>query len=205
MKSVFVIDDNEGILNEMRLLLEASGFLAQTFQNPAEFLDIALPATPFLILLDMRMPDTSGLYVQSALRERGLSAPIVFMSGESEPHEIILAMRDRRADFLLKPFSKDDLLVTVNRAFSRDAEERVYDLQTSERQQVAVFVKSSIGKLSIREQEIFNFIALGHSNREIALLLDMKTDTIKKHRASVYRKFEVSTFAELLQLLSKTR
>lgn len=201
-RHVFVVDDNAAILNEIRLLLAAEGYGVSAFENPVELLETTFPDTPLVVLLDMRMPHMSGLELRNALRDRGLSAPIVFISGESQPSEIVAAMRDPMADFLLKPFSRSDLLAALKGAFARDAGQRSALRKAEERQRIASMIASSTERLSPREAQIFELVGKGFTNREIADVLDMKTDTVKKHRGSVYRKFGVANLAEMLLLIA---
>lgn len=204
-RHVFVVDDNATILKEIRLLLRAEGFEVSAFESPTEMLESTFPDTPFVVLLDMRMPHMSGLELRKCLRERGLSAPVVFISGESQPSEIVSAMRDPLADFLLKPFSKSELLTALEQAFARDAQQRSAMRNSQERQRIEAMIASSTESLSPREAQIFELVAKGFSNREIGVALDMKTDTVKKHRASVYRKFGVANLAEMLTFIAPRR
>ena len=198
MAHVYVIDDNADVLQQVALVLECAGHVVARFLNPTEFLrrmqqDVQ-PTSPACIVLDMRMPGMSGLELQAALRSNGTRTPIVFVSGESQPKEIIAALKADAVDFLLKPFSAQDLCTAVDAALAQD-EDRVSNEATIR----SIQAKRQL--LSGREHEAFQLIIRGYSNKELAAELDVKPDTAKKYRASILAKFGVHSLSELMAFL----
>jgi two-component system, LuxR family, response regulator FixJ len=123
MKHVYLIDDNEAIGVSLSETLIRLGYTAEVYSDPLAFLQNSMPVSPAVILLDMRMPSMSGLELQKRLQTVGRKTPIVFISGESQAFEIIQGMKQGALDFLLKPFSLDDLLTAIELALLKDAQQ----------------------------------------------------------------------------------
>lgn len=194
MTSVYVIDDNADVLQQVSLVLERAGHDVYRFSSPVEFLKNVTPSSPAAIVLDVRMPGMSGLELQAALKAKAVRTPIVFISGESQPKEIIAALKAQAVDFLLKPFSAEDLRAAVAVAIDHDRR-RILQEETVR----SIQAKREL--LSMRERDAFHLIIRGYSNKELAAELDVKPDTAKKYRAAILAKFEVGSLAELLAFL----
>ena len=194
MTSVYVIDDNADVLQQVALVLERAGHQVFRYLNPIEFLKNVRPSGPAAIVLDVRMPGMSGLELQAALKAKAVRTPIVFISGESQPKEIILALKAQAVDFLLKPFSADDLRTAVAVALD-------HDQRRLKQEDLVRSIQAKRELLSARERDAFHLIIRGYSNKELAAELDVKPDTAKKYRAAILAKFEVSSLAELLAFL----
>ena len=117
---IYLVDDDASIRSALAGTLERQGFSVTPYASAAEFLQHATPVSPAVILLDMRMPGLSGVECQADLERHGWTTPIIFISGESLPAQIVQAMKQGASDFLLKPFSMQTLLVAVERAIERD-------------------------------------------------------------------------------------
>lgn len=188
---IYLVDDNYDMcfyLSDMLLML---GYTVDTFDNATAFLEKSMDISPAVVLLDMRMPGISGLQLQAQLTALGRKTPIIFISGESDKDEIIEAFRLGASDFLLKPFNREKLCQVLDKALELD------------RQRSQAFVKTdalrrSFGTLSAREQEIFMLIVQGLTNKGIAEVTGIQPGTAKKHRATIYQKFEINTSAELI-------
>jgi len=188
---IFLVDDNHDMrfyLSDMLILL---GYTVDTFDNAAAFLDKSLDISPAVILLDMRMPGLSGLELQAKLDALGRKTPIIFISGESDKDEIIEAFRLGAVDFLLKPFNREKLCQVVDKALELDRQRNLEFINTDA-------LRRSFATLSAREQEIFMLIVQGLTNKGIAEVTGIQPGTAKKHRATIYQKFEVNTSAELI-------
>jgi len=192
--SVYVIDDNADVLQQVALVLERSGHDVYRYSSPIEFLKNVHPSAPAAIVLDVRMPGMSGLELQAALKAKAVRTPIVFISGESQPKEIIAALKAQAVDFLLKPFSAEDLRAAV--AVAIDHDERRLKQENMVRS-----IQAKRELLSARERDAFHLIIRGYSNKELAAELDVKPDTAKKYRAAILAKFGVGSLAELLAFL----
>lgn len=188
---IYLVDDNRDMCFYLSDMLQMLGYTVDTFDNASAFLDKSMDISPAVVLLDMRMPSINGLELQARLAMLERKTPVVFISGESDKDEIIEAFRLGAVDFLLKPFNRDKLCEVVDRALEID------------RQRNHAFVKldalrRSFAALSGREQEIFVFIVQGLTNKGIAEITGIQAGTAKKHRATIYQKFAITTSAELI-------
>lgn len=190
---IFLVDDNHDIrfyLSDMLIML---GYTVDTFDNATAFLENALDISPAVLLLDMRMPGVNGLELQQRMDALGRKTPIIFISGESDKDEIIEAFRMGAVDFLLKPFNREKLCQVVDKALEIDRQ-RNHDFVKTD------VLRRSFDTLSVREQEIFMMIVQGLTNKGIAEITGIQPGTAKKHRATIYQKFQINTSAELISL-----
>jgi len=188
---IFLVDDNHDMCFYLSDMLMMMGYTVDTFDNATAFLENSMDISPAVVLLDMRMPGLNGLELQAQLDTLGRKTPIVFISGESDRDEIIEAFRLGAVDFLLKPFNREKLCQVVDKALEMDRRRNQAFVKTDA-------LKRSFGTLSAREQEIFMLIVQGLTNKGIAELTGIQPGTAKKHRATIYQKFEVNTSAELI-------
>jgi len=190
---IYLIDDDPSIRRSLAFSLSSERYSIQTFESPAAFMRDALPITPAVILLDIRMPDTTGLDLQLSLLKDGRETPIVFISGESQPAEIIEAMKHGAVDFLLKPFGLKALVTAVDRALEKDRarhNERMKSLNVHERFQ----------GLTDKEREICRWMVKGYGNKEIAAFNGTSPSTVKLHRSRVLEKMGCEALSDLLEL-----
>jgi FixJ family two-component response regulator len=139
------------------------------------------------------MPGITGLELQSKLQALGRKTPIIFISGESNQDEIITAFRGGAIDFLLKPFTREKLCETLDRALDIDRDRNLQFINLDN-------LRRSFVTLSNREQEIFMLIVQGLTNKAISEVTGIQPGTAKKHRATIYQKFDVNTGADLISL-----
>ena len=192
---IYLVDDDASIRSALAGTLERQGYSVTPYASAAEFLQHATPVSPAVVLLDMRMPGQSGVELQADLIRHGWTTPIVFISGESLPAQIVQAMKQGAGDFLLKPFSMQDLLAAVDRALEQD------------RATHAVLIKTlAVGKLydtlTPRERVVFDAMLAGKTNKQIAADDGSAAATIKLHRARVLAKMQVDSVAKLIALTS---
>jgi FixJ family two-component response regulator len=188
---IFLVDDNHDMrfyLSDMLILL---GYTVDTFDNATAFLEKSMDISPAVVLLDMRMPGLNGLELQAKLDALGRKTPIIFISGESDKDEIIEAFRLGAVDFLLKPFNREKLCQVVDKALEMDRQRNQEFINTDS-------LRRSFATLSTREQEIFMLIVQGLTNKGIAEVTGIQAGTAKKHRATIYQKFQVNTSADLI-------
>lgn len=119
---IYVIDDDPSMRSSLSRMLINYGYSVSVFERPENFIEESIPVSPAAILLDMRMPTMLGTELQKQLNQLGRNTPIIFISGESMPHEIVTAMKQGAIDFLFKPFNLDDLLKAVASAVEKDKE-----------------------------------------------------------------------------------
>jgi two-component system, LuxR family, response regulator FixJ len=192
---VYVVDDDPALSRSLRFLLESVGWRVQLFASAAEFLPLASVLTqPCCLLLDIRMPGTSGLELQQILHERHFDVPILFMTGHADVSMAVQAMKSGAFDFIEKPFNDQKVLDAVAAAVRRCAEL----LDEAQRRDAALLALSS---LSPREREVARLVALGRPNKVIASDLDISEKTVHIHRQHVMEKAGISSAAELARLM----
>jgi FixJ family two-component response regulator len=190
---VYLVDDDDDVRFHLTDLLRQLGYRVHAFGSAPEFLMGAQPASPAVLVLDMRMPVMNGLDVQQALKSQGWGLPIVFISGESQSQEIIDAMKGGAVDFLWKPFAHTQLKEAIDKGLGMD-------LARSDTEKRLAQVSQRFASLSPREVMIFELMRSGHGNKAIASVTGIMADTVKKHRAQVLAKMQVETLADLLTL-----
>jgi two-component system response regulator FixJ len=189
-KVVHVVDDDASMLTALCRLLELAGYAVQSFTSAAAFLDQHRADHRGCIVTDLRMPGMSGLDLQMALARDGNPLPIIFVTGHGDIPTSVHAMRGGAEDFLTKPVRKADLLASVERALALDAAQFAQRAHQYE-------LKQHFATLTAREREVLTQVIAGKLNKEIAAALGTAEATIKTHRASVMRKLQVQSPAEL--------
>lgn len=188
---VYIIDDNADIGRHLSNVLTRYGLSVAHYTDAESFLDESVEVAPAAVLLDMALPGMNGLATHQCLIESGRKSPVIYMSGQSEPQEIIDALKKGGADFLWKPFSIDTLIAALEKALAAD------ELRIST-QVVLRQVDQYWALLTSREKVIAQLAVRGFGNNEISRQLDLKPDTVKKHRARVMEKMHVESLAELI-------
>jgi len=193
---VYVVDDDPSVRTSLSRMLAYMGFEVEAHAGAEEFLKNSLPVAPAVLVLDMRMPGYTGLQLQKDMAKLGRHTPMVFMSGESEPQEIIDALTAGACHFLLKPFNMDDLLRAIYRAMAGDRERLA-----SYRDEVDARLRYEL--LTPRERDVCQMVIKGLMNKEIAEHFDCSLKTIKVHRARVMEKMGVGSLLELVEAVSQ--
>jgi FixJ family two-component response regulator len=194
--TVYVVDDEPDMLKALERLLGAAGFSVRSFPSPEQFLAQHDDAAPGCIVLDLALPGLNGLELQQALQAQGSELPIVFLTGRGDIAASVRAMKLGAADFLTKPVDADELIAAVDAALERNREQRA---DRAERHLVA----SRLAALTAREREVFELIAQGRLNKQIAAECGTVEKTIKFHRANLMRKLGVRTVADLVRLAER--
>jgi FixJ family two-component response regulator len=195
---VHVVDDDESLRTALLRLLRAAGFEARGYGSTGEFLLEPLPDRPGCVLLDLRLPGPSGLDLQASLRRQGVPLPIVFLTGHGDVASSVRAMQAGAVDFLTKPVQRHTLLEVLRRALERDASERAARAE-------ADALRHRLASLTPREREVFDAVASGKLNKQVADELGMAERTVKLHRAHVMEKLSVGSPAELGRLAERVR
>jgi two-component system response regulator FixJ len=193
-QTVFVVDDDEAVRDSLRLLLKSAGILAVTYASAQELLANYDPAQPGCLVLDVRMPGTSGLEMQHELNLRGAMIPVIFITGHGDIPMAVEAMQQGAFDFLQKPFRDSDLLDRVQRALARDQEQRDRLRQTDR-------IRERLASLSPREREVLDLVTRGKANKMVAGDLGVSQRTVEIHRAHVMQKMEAGSLAELVRMM----
>ena len=194
--SVFLIDDDPGVLKALTRLLQTAGYKTKAFSSSEAFLDEHDPSVPGCAVLDLTMPGLDGLELQQKLAGKATGRPIVFLTGHGNVPVSVRAMRAGAVDFLLKPVRRDDLLEAVERAAALDKVTRRAD---EERRAIYALLE----KLTPREREVLTHVIAGRLNKQIAADLGTVEKTIKVHRSRMMAKMGVRTVAALVRLTQK--
>jgi two-component system response regulator FixJ len=189
---VHLVDDDEAIRRSVGFMLKTSGHQVRTHESGIDLLKVAGQLEPGCILLDIRMPSMDGLEVQQRLREKGVSLPVIIMTGHGDVNLAVKAMRAGAADFIEKPFEKAVLIDALNRGFRRLERAALSELQADEAQ-----VK--LQALTSRERDVLNGLAKGLPNKTIAYDLGISPRTVEIHRANVMSKLGVRSLSEALR------
>jgi FixJ family two-component response regulator len=190
---VAVIDDDDLVREAVSDLLRTVGLQSKLFASVADFLRWKRPDAPCCLVLDVRLPDISGLDFQSELNKNHAQLPIVFMTAHGDVPMSVRAMKGGAIDFLSKPFRDQDLIDAVQAGLLQDRERRAGSDATQQ-------VKSAFDALTAREKEIMGLVAKGLMNKQIAGKVGVSQVTVKFHRANVMRKMGAKSVAELVRM-----
>lgn len=191
--TVYLIDDDNSMRDSLARMLRDVGYVIQDFESATSFLQNSLLVSPAMILLDMQMPDVSGLELMERLEKIGRKTPIVFLSGQSHPQEIVKGLKKGALDFLFKPFNIDELLQAIDQAIEFDQRQLKKNLKDGE-------IKRNFASLTPREREVCGLLVEGLMNKEIAERLGTTDATIKVHKARVMEKMQANSVQELVKL-----
>ena len=194
--SVSVVDDDLSVLKATSRVLRAAGLEVREFARARDYLDGYDPAAPGCLVLDLAMPDLSGLEVQQALVARGGEPAIVFLSGHADVPASVEAMKGGAVEFLTKPVDAKALVEAVRVAFDRD---RACREARRGREEVA----ARLATLTPREAQVLRAVVSGKPNKQIAQELGAAEKTIKVHRGRVMEKMQVRSLAALVQAASR--
>ena len=193
---VYLVDDEFAVRDSLALLIESTGQAIRTFNSAEGFLNNYDPKLPGCLLLDVRMPTMSGLELQEELIKREISIPIIFISGHAGVPDSAKAFRAGAVDFLVKPFDNQVLLERIEEAINKDIASRV---QFSEH----LVIYHRLEHLTVREQEVLSLIVRGHSNKEMAKMMDISNRTVEAHRANIMAKMQANSIAELIMMVTQ--
>lgn len=188
---IFLIDDDDSMRASLGRMLRELGYIVEDFSSAVTFFEQSLPVAPAVILLDMQMPDMTGLDLQEKLLKFGRKTPIVFVSGQSHPHQIVKSLKQGAVDFLFKPFNVEDLLKSVADALD-------FDRRQLKRISKEVETKKNYAALTPREKEVCYWLVKGLLNKDIAVKLGTTDATIKVHKARVMDKMNVESLQALV-------
>ena len=190
---VHLVDDDAAIRRSVGFMLKTSGHQVQSYESGAELLKSGSQLEPGCILLDIRMPEMDGLQVQQALQERGVSLPVIIMTGHGDVALAVKAMKSGAVDFIEKPFAKDSLLSSLEEAFRLISRKEA----THDRRRDA---EVRLQALTARERDVLDGLARGLPNKTIAYDLGISPRTVEIHRANLMTKLGVRSLSEALRI-----
>ena len=189
---VFVVDDDYRVREALSSLIASVGLRVVAFGSAAEFLESEKSDSPACLVLDLQLPDTSGLELQRELAA-GDGPPIVFITGHGDIPSSVRAMKAGAIEFLPKPFREEDLLQAINAAISLDREVRRKRSELAE-------LQKRYALLTPREREVLPFVVAGFANKQTAADLGTSEITIGVHRGQIMRKMGARSLAELVRM-----
>src|SRR5450432_3708196 len=191
--TIYVVDDDDGMRRALDALLSTVGYKTAVFSRPSEFLANFKADSPGCLVLDIRMPDMSGLEVQQHLNRMGSMLPVIFITGHGDVPMAVQAMKEGAFEFIQKPFRDQELLDHINHALQQDAENRSTVARRAD-------VLHRLESLTPRERQVMDMVVDGAANKVIAIDLDLSERTVEIHRAKVMEKMGARSVAHLVKL-----
>lgn len=196
--TVFLIDDDKEMRESLQWLLERNGYRVVTSASPAEALATYDPNQPGCLLLDIQLPEASGMELYERLRERGRVHPFIVITAYGRIPLAVEAMRLGAVDFIEKPFQRDHLLERIAEAVAKDTRDRQTDYETQQ-------LLGRISVLGRREWQVAELVAEGRTSKEIARTLGIKVRTVEVHRHNINKKLQTESPVEVAALISKAK
>jgi len=194
--TVFLLDDEPGMLKALTRLLEAEGFTVRAFTSAKSFLESYQPEALSCLVLDVAMPELDGLELQQRLTRAGILLPIVFLTGHGDIPMSVQAIKAGALDFLTKPVKDVDLLRAVRVALQRAAEQRESIAE-------AALLRQRYSSLTARERAVMVHVVAGELNKQVAYALGIGEHTVKVHRSRVMEKMGVQSLADLVRVAER--
>jgi FixJ family two-component response regulator len=191
--TVYVVDDDDGMRRALDTLLSTVGYKTAVYARPSDFLAHYDANTSGCLVLDIRMPEMSGLELQQQLNRMGSMLPVIFITGHGDVPMAVQAMKEGAFEFIQKPFRDQELLDRINHALKQDAENRSTASRRSE-------IQHRLESLTPRERQVMDLIVEGRANKVIAIDLGLSERTVEIHRAKVMEKMGARSVAHLVKL-----
>jgi FixJ family two-component response regulator len=196
--AIFVVDDDQSVRDSLRWLLESLRHRVETYASATEFLTHYDPDRPGCLVLDVRMPEVSGLQLQEILAVRRIQLPVIMITGHGDVSMAVRAMKAGALDFIEKPFNDQLFLECIQRGLQANVRQRRQDAE----QQT---VQTRLASLTTREREVLNRVVAGKPNKIIAAELGISARTVEVHRAHLMEKMCVNSLAALTTMCMPVR
>lgn len=189
----YVIDDDKAVRESLRWLIESVGLPVETYHSAREFLMSFKDTRPGCIVLDVRMPEMSGLELQEHLAARDVKLPIIVITGHGDVPMVVRALKGGAIDFIEKPFNDQALLDRIQHALQDNIEDRA-------KWAALDHARKGLAQLTKREHEVLERVIKGESSKRVAAELGLSTKTVEAHRAKIMQKLRVKSVAELVRV-----
>ena len=191
--TIYVVDDDDGMRTALGALLTTVGYRTTLFGRPSEFLARFKSDEPGCLVLDIRMPEMSGLELQQQLNRAGVMLPVIFITGHGDVPMAVQAMKDGAFQFIQKPFRDQELLDHINHALKYDADNRKDVARRADTQR-------RLESLTPRERQVMDLVVEGEANKVMAIDLGLSERTVEIHRARVMEKMGARSVAHLVKM-----
>jgi FixJ family two-component response regulator len=190
---VFVVDDDASVREALGRLIRSAGLRVEAFASAEAFLSRPRANAPSCLVLDVQLPDLSGLDLQRRMADANNEIPIVFITGHGDIPTTVRAMKAGAVEFLTKPLVEGDVLESIRQAIARDRTARDHHAETSA-------LRARYASLTPREQEVMAWVVSGLLNKQVAGELAISEETVKVHRGHVMRKMVADSLADLVRM-----
>ncbi len=195
--TVSVIDDDVSVRKSLSRLIQSMGLKVKAYASAKEYMQCEPCEGPACLVLDVRMPEMSGLELQDQLADMGLNIPIIFITGHGNIPMSVNAMKAGAVDFIEKPFDEQTLLDAINDAIAKDKKNKLFAAERNE-------IRKRIDNMTQREKEVFSLVVQGLPNKQIAFELEISEKTVKVHRGRVMDKMKAPSLADLVRMAEKS-
>ena len=196
LRQIYLVDDDPAVLKALSRLLRSAGYEPIAFSSAKDFMERFHPDAPGCLVLDVSMPEVTGLELQKWLIQSNSPLPVIFLTGHGDVPGTVQAMKRGAVDFLVKPVNDVDLLKSIREASRRACRARDARAETSA-------IQARLETLTQRERQVLEHVVSGQLNKQIARDLGTVEKTIKVHRARVMKKVGVQSLAELVRLAER--
>ncbi len=194
--TVVVVDDDISVRESLELLIQNEGWQPALFESAQDFLARLPTVSPSCLILDINLPDLSGLDIQQRISDEKFSIPIIFITGYGDIPTSVRAMKAGAAEFLTKPLNDEILLAAIRDAVLRSQ-------ANLKREGLQRQLQDRFDSLSKREREVMNLVVTGLMNKQVGFELGISEITVKAHRGRVMEKMHAATFVDLVNMAGR--